>query len=1064
MNTLDIFPWNENFNTGVEKIDQQHQMLVQLLNQLAGHMASQVGAEVLNNIFDQLAEYTVYHFQTEESIWHEYLADELLETEHKKKHAGFISTVIKLKVEVNTQPSEKMVEKILSFLTRWLASHILETDLQMAKIVQAMQSGMPLEAAKIHAQEQMSGTMKVLIDIILSTYGKHVCNTLYMMKEVNEHRLVELSEYKLSRARALLSKCSSLLIHAQDEQSLLGAICKLVVETGDYQMAWVGVAEEDAGKRVRPIVHYGHAGSYLEDVNINWDDTERGQGPTGMAIRTGKVSFRDIQNDSCTYLWRDAAIKMGYRASIALPLANQQGVWGVLTIYAKEISILSSGEVDLMAELANDLSFGIESLRMRVENEAAKISLKIESDKNIALLRNASDGIHIIDSDGNVLEASNSFCAMLGYTREEIIGANISQLDAKFSGNELTTIIAQQFLSTERVQFETRHKRKDGSIFDVEVSGVTHYFNDKPVLFNSSRDITQRKIIDAELRVAATAFESHEGMLITDSSGKIVRANQAFSDITGYPLEEVIGKNPSIFQSGRQDKYFYEAMWEEINSQGSWQGEIWNRRKSGEIYPQYLSITAVKDSEGNTSNYVATLTDITLSKAADDEIRNLAFYDPLTQLPNRRLLFDRLKQALASSSRTGLSGSLLFIDLDNFKTLNDTLGHDIGDLLLQQVGDRLKSCVREEDTVARLGGDEFVVMLENLSKNALIAAEQIEATGNKILLALNQPYQLAAYKCHSTPSIGATQFNNHQLAIDELLKQGDIAMYQAKKAGRNKLRFFNQKMQESINARAELEHELRAALENNHFELYYQIQVDSHNLPIGAEALVRWIHPERGLISPIKFIPLAEETELILPLGSWVLEAACIQIKRWGQRDLTKALVMAVNVSARQFRQPDFVGQIKDLLVRYDINPRLLKLELTESLLLDNVEKMITKMHILKKIGIQFSLDDFGTGYSSLQYLKRLPLDQLKIDQSFVRNLVTDMSDRAIVRTIITMAETLQLNVIAEGVETDEQRQLLINKNCTCFQGYLFGKPVPIKQLDEMLMHGFGTPGPLKIL
>jgi len=436
---------------------------------------------------------------------------------------------------------------------------------------------------------------------------------------------------------------------------------------------------------------------------------------------------------------------------------------------------------------------------------------------------------------------------------------------------------------------------------------------------------------------------------------------------------------------------------------------------------------------------------------AEDEIKHLAFYDQLTSLPNRQLFLDRLHQAFAFSARSGRECAVLYIDLDNFKDINDTIGHEFGDLLLQQTAQRLKSCMREGDTVARLGSDEFVVLLEDLSKQPIEAATQAKVVGEKIFATLNQPYQLAKHEYHSTASIGATIFSDHHQSAEELLKRADIAMYQAKKAGRNTLIFFNPKMQDIINTRTTLGSELRAALENRQFHLYYQIQVDSSHRPLGAEALIRWLHPERGLVSPAQFIPLAEATGLILPIGQWVLETACAQLKAWEQNALTRDLVLAVNVSAKQFHQADFVAQVQALVQRHAINPMLLKLELTEGMLLENIEDTIAAMNALKEIGVQLSLDDFGTGYSSLQYLKRLPLDQLKIDQSFVRDIVVDSSDKAIVRTIIAMAQSLDMDVIAEGVETEEQRQLLLDRSCTHYQGYLFGKPVPIEQFEALL-------------
>ncbi len=556
----------------------------------------------------------------------------------------------------------------------------------------------------------------------------------------------------------------------------------------------------------------------------------------------------------------------------------------------------------------------------------------------------------------------------------------------------------------------------------------------------------------AELRIAATVFESQEGMFVTDAKSCILRVNKAFTSISGYSAEEVIGQSPKLLSSGRHDKVFYEEMWDSLNTNNAWEGEIWNRRKSGGIYPGHLSITAVKDASGIVSNYVATLTDITASKAASAEIKSLAYFDPLTQLPNRRLLLDRLGHALATSSRSNQCAALLFLDLDHFKTINDTLGHDVGDLLLQQVATRLTDSVREDDTVARLGGDEFVVLLENLDHQFIDAAAQTKDVAQKIIFSLTQPYQFNKSTYHSTPSIGATVFRGHEeQTSEELLKQADIAMYQSKAAGRNTLRFFDQTMQEAITLHADMENELHKAIEDNQFQLYYQIQVSSSGQALGAEVLIRWQHPERGQVSPVNFISLAEETGLVLPIGQWVLNTACAQLKKWQQNPLTQDLVLAVNVSARQFHQEDFVEQVKATLKRHEINPVRLKLELTESMLVENISDIISKMNMLKKIGIFFSLDDFGTGYSSLQYLKKLPLNQLKIDQSFVHNLVTDSDDRAIVRTIITMANSLDIDVIAEGVETVEQRQYLLDNGCIHYQGYLFSKPVPIDEFEALL-------------
>ncbi|MDE3021977.1 MAG: EAL domain-containing protein [Pseudomonadota bacterium] len=685
------------------------------------------------------------------------------------------------------------------------------------------------------------------------------------------------------------------------------------------------------------------------------------------------------------------------------------------------------------------------------ERQRVETALKRECEKNRTFLRNASDGIHILDRHGKIIEASEAFCAMLGYRHDEMIGMKVSQWEANFNEAEIAEILRKLFEQQERFQFETRQRRKDGTVFDVEVSCSPLKLDDEVLFFAASRDITGRKKIENELRIAAIAFESQEGILVTDAHSVILKVNPAFTAITGYTPAEAIGQTPRILRSGRQDADFYARMWKSIHTLGKWEGEIWNRRRNGEIYPEYLTITAVRDPDGNVTNYVAILSDITLRKESEEKIRYLAFYDPLTALPNRRLLHDRLQQAMASSARCNQKGALLFIDLDNFKALNDTLGHAMGDMYLQQVAKRLATCLRESDSVARFGGDEFVVMLENLSQHDFEAARQTEAVAAKIFAVLGEPYQLEMHEYRSSSSIGAVLFSGTDLKANDLFKQADIAMYQAKKSGHDELRFFDQQMQERIDARVKLEDELYKAIEKKQFQLYYQIQVDHSNRPLGAEALIRWMHPVRGLVAPCEFIPLAEETGLILPLGMWVLETACARIKVWEQNDLTRNLALSVNVSARQFHQSSFVAQIQSLVQRYAINPALLKLELTESMLLDNTEHIILTMNALGKTGVQFSLDDFGTGYSSLQYLKRLPLHQLKIDKSFVDDIATDSSDMAIVTTIIAMARSLNLQVIAEGVETDGQRQILLKQGCENFQGYLFSKPVPIELFEVLL-------------
>ena len=568
----------------------------------------------------------------------------------------------------------------------------------------------------------------------------------------------------------------------------------------------------------------------------------------------------------------------------------------------------------------------------------------------------------------------------------------------------------------------------------------------------SLEELTHLKEAEADLRLASIAFETHEAIMITDADANIIRVNRAFVKITGYSAKEVLGQNPRILRSERHDQAFYAQMWQQLLDTGNWTGEIWDKHKDGHIYPKWLTITAVKNDAGETTHYVASFSDISEWKLAEEEIHHLAFNDALTGLPNRRLLLDRLNLAVLASARSKLHGALIFLDLDNFKTLNDSLGHEYGDLLLIEVAHRIKLSVREVDTVARLGGDEFVVLIENISEDAEDASQNVAHVAEKIRAVLATPYQIKGKTFHSSPSIGVCLFYDNAISTDELLKHADIAMYQAKSAGRNRVRFFDPKLQQSVESRAALESDLRSAIANQQLQLHYQVQVGSDNLAVGAEALIRWIHPERGMVSPADFIPLAEESTLILEIGHWVLDTACRQVSEWANHELTSNLVLAVNISARQFMQQDFVDQVAAVLHKHGTDPSRLKLELTESVVLDDLDFVIAKMLALRQeIGVSLSLDDFGTGYSSLSYLKRLPLDQIKIDQSFVRDMKMDSSDAVMVKTIIDLTGNFGLEVIAEGVETDEQLELLRHYGCEAYQGYFFSKPLPLEEFEMLL-------------
>ncbi|MFH2140300.1 MAG: PAS domain S-box protein [Pseudomonadota bacterium] len=792
------------------------------------------------------------------------------------------------------------------------------------------------------------------------------------------------------------------------------------------------------------------------------------------------------------------------------------------------------------------------------------------------VIETVMDGFWLTDLQGNLEEVNEAYAKLSGYTEQELVGMHISQLEAVQNPADTRAHI-EKIMREGYDRFETKHRRKDGVVLDIEVAvtlmpqekklfvfsrdvterkqnalrllkqqemlnesqklgnlgsweydvasegliwsdetyqifeidpsaqeltfdmflNVIHpddrdmnqqtyqqsvrdhvpYDIEHRLLFPDGRikwvrdhctttydeagvpirsvgmvqDITKRKRDEEQLRVAAATFETHDAILITDAQSNIIRVNNAFTEITGYRSWEVLGLNPRIMSSGRHDQAFYREMWQQLLEHGTWAGEIWDRRKNGEIYPKWMTITAVKGEAGETVNYVAIFSDITERKHNEEEILGLAFYDALTQLPNRRLFMDRIQNAMVASVRNGDFGALLFIDLDRFKVLNDTLGHDYGDLLLVEVAERIKRCVREVDTVARLGGDEFVVVVEGIGSHREEASHKAGLVAEKIRESLAQPYQLKEHEHYTSPSIGVELFHDGDESLDELIKHADVAMYQAKNAGRNTIRFYDPSLQKDLDTRAMLENDLRRAIENNELSLHYQVQVDNQRKLVGVETLLRWQHPVRGAIPPAKFIPVAEESMLIVELGDWVLHHACAQLALWSGDPLKSGLTMAVNVSANQFAMHDFVEHLASILQRHGVEPKRLKLELTEGVVLNDITDVVEKMRKLKELGVQLSLDDFGTGYSSLSYLKKLPLDQLKIDQSFVRDITVDPGDAGMVQSIIDMAKNFRHDVIAEGVETEAQLSFLKHHACMAYQGYFFSKPVPLDELERLI-------------
>ena len=571
-------------------------------------------------------------------------------------------------------------------------------------------------------------------------------------------------------------------------------------------------------------------------------------------------------------------------------------------------------------------------------------------------------------------------------------------------------------------------------------------------LYGFMIDITRQKHSEEQLRLAANTFEAQQGIMITDRDGNILRVNKAFTQITGYSAQQVIGQNPRFLRSGRHDQAFFQTYWEQLLTKGKFEGEVWNRRKTGEIYPEWQTVTAVRNEQDEVSHYVSVFSDITEKKDAENKIHNMAFYDPLTNLPNRRLLLDRFDQEIAIARRHKHFGAVLYLDLDHFKILNDSQGHQVGDELLIQVAERLASVLREEDTPARLGGDEFVVLIHANSESLTVAADQALVVAEKIRELLNTPFILNQYQHQIGTSIGIALFPENQEKPEAVLQQADTAMYRSKSSGRNTISFFHSSMQEAADLRLSLEQDLRVAISQGRFILCYHAQMDVQGNMVGAEALIRWEDKIKGRLSPADFIPVAEESNLILSIGKWVLLEACNQIKMWEEEGFCNLPYLSINVSSRQFRQQDFVNQVKYAIDITGIAPNRLGIELTESIMIADIEDTVDKMNALKSIGVTIAVDDFGTGYSSLVYLKQLPLDVLKIDRGFVRDILNDSSDAIIVETIISMAKHLKIKVIAEGVETAEQLSFLEQKGCAMFQGYYFDQPLTAASFAEIYL------------
>jgi len=941
-------------------------------------------------------------------------------------------------------------------------------------------------AVRHHVRKDGSAVEMELIGSAVMFNGKPARHVLAI--DVTQRLATERELARLGRAQRLLSACNEALMRATSEPAMLQAICQIAVDIGGYRMGWVGLAHEGASQHIEPVAHAGYDHGYLQEMGtLTWsDDDPAGRGPGGQAIRSGQpVIVQDIRAEPGSGDWGQRMLAHGFHGLIVLPLRDGERSFGLLYLYAPEVFVISPEETALLQELAADLAFGIVNLRARREQQRLQASLL-----KVAAAVSASTGTEFFEqlaqSMTEALGAQAGCVARLLPTRAGqapramalgvyVDGALQPNTEYTLAGTPSLELLTQrQFVVAQDV---ARRYPEAPVVHGLGAQGYVGQQLCNPdgepvglisVLFfqplrdpdfvastlqifaaRASAEI-HRQLAEQHIRHQASLLDkARDAIIVRDLEHRILFWNQGAERLYGWSRQEALGQSIATLLYG--DPAAFQRATQAVQEKGEWTGEITQRHRDGHAIDVEGRWTLVPGEGGQPASILAINTDIGQRKATEREIQRLAFYDALTGLPNRMLLMDRMHQALANAQRRQQGGALLFIDLDNFKTLNDTLGHDKGDLLLQQVAQRLNTCVRAIDTVARLGGDEFVVMLEQLSSEPAALALATRAVGEKILALLSAPYQLPGYQYRSTPSIGVAPFHGSGTSVSELLKQADLAMYQAKTAGRSTMRFFDPSMQAVVTERAALEADLRAALAQNEFLLYYQPQVSHTGAAVGVEALLRWAHPQRGMVSPADFIPLAEDTGLILPLGRWVLHTACKLLAAWQDDPALARLTMAVNVSSRQFRHAGFVDDVARVLAVTGAPAGQLKLELTESLLVEDMEATIATMEALRAHGVGFALDDFGTGYSSLAYLKRMPLEQLKIDQGFVRDLLTDPNDAAIVNTIIGLSRSLGLEVIAEGVESAEQRDLLAAGGCHFYQGYLFSQPLPADTLERFL-------------
>ncbi len=916
-------------------------------------------------------------------------------------------------------------------------------------LARLVEGGGSRDVAGLELEVTCKGGGTVLSEVsarLMFDEGGRPTHIVGLMRDLTERRAMEARVRRITNIYAALNHCSEAIKHKNSEDALFPVVCRYAVRYGGMKLAWVGLVNPET-KMVVPVAWNGEGDSeeYLRDIQVSVDERSPfGGGPIGICLRENRPFWcQDFRDDPATEPWRAHGERFGWGSSSALPINRNGKPVGVLALYAEEVDAFDDTERHFLEEMAMNISFALDRFqadRIRAELQGEIIATKNRMESILASIT------QVVWSQ----DAKTRQMLYLNPAAENVYGRSVDDF-YRDPGLWLSVVhpadrpiieeMMRRLYEQGSAQAEFRIVRPDDEVRWVHEEA--HLIWDErhaPLRLDGIlSDISDRKRSEEALRLNASVYDNAgEGIAITDADRNIVSVNAAFTEVTGYALEEVRGKNPSILNSGRQDAAFYQAMWNAINTTGRWRGEICNRKKNGELYTEMLTINAVKNDRGEVVNYLGIFSDITDLKRTQEKLKNLADYDLLTKLPNRSLLADRLHQILAQAKRTGSLLVVCFMDLDDFKPINDRYGHEMGDKLLIEVARRISSIVRAGDTVARWGGDEFVILLTSVP-----SMEGIEPSVIRILNEVSAAYVIDQRELRISASIGITVYPMDNSDSEALLRHADSAMYQAKQAGRNRFHLFDAQMNQQIQARHQKQERLRTALRNNELCLYYQSKVNLQTSEfIGMEALLRWRHPEKGLLSPLDFLPQIESTSLIVDIGDWVIDTALSQISEWMR--MGREIPISVNVAGRQLQQPDFTDKLDASLARYPGVPSyLLELEILETSALEIVQCAKTVMKSCKRLGVSFALDDFGTGYSSLAYLKQLPAKTLKIDRTFVRDMLEDKEDQAIVSGVIQLAKVFRRKVIAEGVETRQHALKLMEMGCELAQGYGIAYPMP---------------------